>query len=96
MCTIERPGDATASLEVRDDHGNSVRYSIVASGTNQPPQATLTGIVWESVKSFELYGTLVDPDEGSLCGGGVVGPCPYLQSATATGDCRPQLAIWCS
>ena len=82
-CTIRQPGEALATIAVRDDRGNSVRRSVVVLGTNQPPAVTLTGIVWESSGAFELYGAIRDPEEGELCGGGeLTGPCRYVQSAT--------------
>jgi hypothetical protein len=89
-CTIDRPGEVTATVDVRDGQGRSARASIVAIGTNQPPSLTLGGIAFESAGSFEVYGNVIDPEEGNLaCSGTMSGnsqSCAYTVAA-ATGDC---------
>ena len=94
-CTVDRLGEVTAIIDVSDGRGHTVRRVIAPAGVNHPPSLSLTPIVWESDGSFELFGALSDPDEGMLCGGGLAGPCPYLVSATAAGDCRPSLTFTC-
>jgi hypothetical protein len=86
VCRIERPGAIDVSLEVKDDHDNAARRTIVASGegTNRPPGVQIGYLVTfpNAPNSFELLGNVIDPDEGFLCGR------QYCDGATAAGACQ--------
>jgi len=89
LCTVTQPGQVTASVEVSDGHAHTVTASAVGEGTNHPPVVYLSGFFrpGNATSTLKAYGSIYDPEEGDLCGGGLFGPCPYLQSITVSGDC---------
>lgn len=88
-CVVLRPGDVAVSVRVTDDRGEYGDASAAATGTNQPPVATITdSVLWESWYpatgggSFEVDGYGRDPEDvgGSFCG-------PPTRTVTAAGIC---------
>ena len=72
QCTISAPGPTTATVTVDDLHTHVVRASATASGagTNRLPDVFVGYIVIPPAGQGEidLLGSVVDPDDGSLCG----------------------------
>ena len=69
-CQLDRPGASRASVEVSDDHGHSVSGSVAVfgDGINRPPGVQIGYIIAYPSGSFDLLGSVVDPDEGPICG----------------------------
>ena len=104
-CTVRRPTTYSASVKVTDADGHAVVAFVEVKGVldpnapNQPPQLQLSStIAFQSPGSFELYGNIVDPEEGTLpCSGSLNnGPSCGYASATATGDCRSEVWVRCT
>ncbi len=96
VCVVTSPDPAVASVEVSDGHGHAVAASATVQGTNRAPYVQLMSFygLSDTSPTLEALGNIIDPDEGFLCGGGSPG-CPYLDSLTVTGDCRPTYAFSC-
>ena len=98
VCVVDQEGTTVATLAVSDGHGNTVTASATAQGTKRGPYVQLgnfRGLSTESI-SLEALGNVIDPDEGFLCGGGAsMTGCPYVDSVTVSGDCRPTYALSC-
>jgi hypothetical protein len=100
VCVVNTPEPAIAAVEVSDGHGHVVPASATAQGTNRAPYVQLMSFYGFSDTSptLEALGNIIDPDEGVLCGGGTGfggSGCPYLESLTVSGDCRPTFAFSC-
>jgi Big-like domain-containing protein len=80
-CTVDRPGQSTALVEISDDHGHTVRGAVSGDGTNNPPGVQIGYITVFPSGDIELLGNITDPDEGFLCGR------QYCVAATASGAC---------
>jgi len=94
-CTVDRPGPVAATVDVSDGHGHTVRGTATGEGTNQPPHvdANCYPHPYGPYGEFgyeECWFTVDDPDEGWLCGW------DRCESATASGACRPAVALDCS
>jgi hypothetical protein len=93
LCTIDRPGEFTATVIVTDSHGASARASATARGTNQPPVVKLGpyGFPPDPAPAQTHY-TIVggephDPDDYTAENSA----CPHAL-VSATGPCRAVLA----
>ena len=96
-CVVRQVGRATATVDVSDGHGHTVTASMDGEGTppppdfvNHPPRLALSSFFSQASGSstLEAFGSILDPEEGELCGGGSVASCAYLQAATISGDCK--------
>jgi hypothetical protein len=100
-CYVRQVGSVTSTVEVSDGHGNAVAVSITAQGVNPPPgfvnhPPTVFFGYFVPVKvppdspTIEALGSIGDPDEGELCGGGSRGQggCPWLKAVSVSGDCQ--------
>lgn len=100
-CLARQVGPVTSTVEVSDGHGNSARASVTGQGLNPPPDlanrppAVHIGYfspikVPPDSPTLEGLGSIGDPDEGELCGGGSggVGGCPWLKAVSVSGDCQ--------
>jgi hypothetical protein len=94
-CTIDRPGDHTATVVVTDAHGATARASATAVGTNQLPVVKI-GLAGRppdpapSNRSYSIAGDEpYDPDDYAPYSNQA---CPHAR-ATATGPCRAALAL---
>jgi hypothetical protein len=94
LCTIDRPGEFTATVIATDSHGATARASATARGTNLPPVVRIGGPrPPDPAPSNTVYPTAgdepQDPDDWS----------PYMNKAcpfarvTATGPCRAALGL---
>jgi hypothetical protein len=89
-CTVDRPGPVVATVDVSDGHGHTVRGTAAGEGTNQPPIVQIGAFIPIGDAGAELFFSVFDPDEGYLCGW------QYCESATASGACKPTVALDCS
>jgi len=100
-CYVRQVGPVTATVEVNDGHGHTVTASVAGQGVEPPPNAvnhppTIGFGYFSPIKvppdspTLEGLGSIGDPDEGDLCGGGGgVGGCPWLKAVNVSGDCLP-------
>jgi hypothetical protein len=95
LCYISSPEQVVVgSVTVRDDHGNATSRGIqvIGEGINHPPQVRL-GAPFSlpgGTPTLEMFGSIEDPDEGTLCLG------VYVVAGSASGDCKPTVAFWSS
>jgi hypothetical protein len=101
-CIVTQVGPVTATVQVSDGNGHTATASVAGEGTNPPPDfvnhpPSLTVGFFPlpgGSPTLEGLGMINDPEEGELCGGGTL--CPYLRSATISGDCKTnQYAFTC-
>ena len=94
-CRIYSPEQVVvASVTVRDDHDHAATASlnVIGEGVNHPPAVrlgppfTFPG----SSVTLEMFGSIVDPDEPDMCTN------DHVVGGSATGDCRPNIAMWSS
>jgi hypothetical protein len=94
LCTIDRPGDFTATVIATDSHGATARASGKAQGTNLPPVVKIgphrppdpaPSNTFYSVVGDEPY----DPDDWTPY---MNLACPHVR-VTATGPCRAALGL---
>jgi hypothetical protein len=85
-CVVDRPGPVTASVEVTDDRGRTIRGSGTGEGTNLPPVPTILGIVFESAGSLEAFARHNDPEDPAGCGS-------IQRVVTASNDCKSGYGI---
>ena len=94
-CRIYSPEQVVvASVIVRDDHGHTATasLSVIGEGVNHPPAVHLGPpftFPGNSV-TLEMFGSIVDPDEPEMCTN------DHIVGGSATGDCRPNIALWSS
>lgn len=89
-CTVDRPGPVVAAVDVSDGHGHTVRGTASGGGTNQPPGVQILSVTPIDNVGAELFFSVIDPDEGFLCGKECCEP------AAVSGACRPTVALNCS
>jgi hypothetical protein len=86
ICTVERPGDVIAAVDVSDGRGYTTRGEATArgGGSNRPPGLQIGYITLLPTNStvFNILGNVIDPDEGFLCG------YQYCAAVSAAGSCR--------
>jgi hypothetical protein len=94
-CVIRSPEQVVmVTVTVRDAHQReaSDTLTLAGEGVNRPPTVrffppfTLPG----GSLTLEMFGHIEDPDEGELC------LASHVVSASATGDCQQQAALWSS
>jgi hypothetical protein len=91
-CTVDRPGEHTATVIVTDAHGATARDSATARGTNLPPVVKIGGPrPPDPAPSNHVYpiagGEPHDPDDYT----GQNAACPHAQ-VSATDPCRVSFA----
>jgi hypothetical protein len=82
VCVVDRPGQLTASVAVRDSQGNVTTGTASATGVNHGPTVVGSGFP-VGVNTIDFLGNIVDPEEGVLCGGST-----YCAGASTEGECR--------
>lgn len=97
-CVVLRPGDVAVSVRVTDDRGEVGEATTMATGTNQPPVATITDFVlWESWYpasgggSFEVSARIADPERPTTSDCGPNGG-SSTTAVTASGICTTAYA----
>ena len=93
LCTIDRPGEFTATVIATDSHGATARASATARGTNLPPVVKIGGPrPPDPAPSNTVYpiagGEPHDPDDYASQNSA----CPHAQ-VSATGPCRVSFAV---
>jgi hypothetical protein len=79
-CRVASPGEATATVTVDDGQGHAVSESATGTGVNRLPDVSI-GHVDAVGGEIDLLGTVVDPEDGSLCGA------QYCGGVATTGAC---------
>ncbi len=68
----------------------SASLQMIGEGVNHPPSVRLTTPLPGGSVTLEMFGVIEDPDEPNLC------IALHVVSASAAGDCRPNVAFWSS
>jgi hypothetical protein len=94
-CTIERPGEHTATVTVTDSRGARTRVSATARGTNQLPVVRIGGPKPPNPAPSNTFypiagGEPFDPDDYTEQNSA----CPHAR-VTATGPCRVSATVVC-
>ena len=82
-CSLSKPGPVQATVTASDGHGHDVTASATAVGEDEPPTVKVGYVSVFSSGSIEVLGSIVDPEEGELCGGGT----NFCLSVTGSGAC---------
>lgn len=95
LCTIHSPEQVVvASVIVRDDHDHAATASleVIGEGVNHPPSVRLGKpfALPGATVTLEMFGSFEDPDEPHMCTN------DHVVGGSATGDCRPNIAVWAS
>ncbi len=91
-CRLYSPEQTiTATVTVTDSRGLSAFASLTVSGegVNRPPEISMNSTLHlaPTGPTMMLFGSVIDPDEGTLCGGW------QFRNASVTGDCRPDVFV---
>jgi hypothetical protein len=93
LCTIDRPGEHTATVTATDAHGATARASATARGTNLPPVVRIGGPRPPDPAPANTVYPIAgaephDPDDYASDNSA----CPYAR-VTATGPCHVSFAV---
>jgi len=63
---------------------------------NNTGQAVPQAVFAEGSSNVGIYASLFENDSPTtMCGGGLLGPCPYVDAASASGACRSGVSVLC-
>jgi hypothetical protein len=80
VCSVASPGQVTAAVTVDDGQGHAVSASGLGIGVNRLPDVSIGHVVAVGGE-IDLLGTVVDPEDGTLCGA------QYCGGVETTGAC---------